>query len=716
MQKSYCGSIESLDKRIALAAGEPDPSFGVAGSVVFGEGRNSTQAMAPLDDGRIVIAGSHDGSLSTGPFTRLRRFRGDGSADRTFDGDGQRTLDLLPGDETVQAIAAAGHGKLLLHVTGDAAGALVRLNANGSVDRAFGVNGKVISPLLDTPFYYDSFIRVPAGGKILVAQTYDTGGAGTFLGIRLLRFSDAGAADAGFGTNGIVETGQGSASHPTDLRIRRADGRITVGCSPYAGGASVFHFDSEGAAIGSVAVSRNVNGVKLLPNDRALVYYKEGNPLIGDVVVTRVLPNGQDDVSFGTNGSIMVASAGIDFFSGPGPIIRTDGKIVLISRFKPYNSPPQSNVYTFTADGRPDRTFDGDGVANIKHPSIEEVVVAATQLNNRILFAGGADFSIARITTGGKLDRSFSSDGSVLPDQFNGNFADSLPLADGRIVAVGYTGRVNPKLILTRFLDDGTIDTAFGTSSRDGFTEVSLPASVFGSAKLYRRGDGRIVVLAGESRIYRFTADGRLQTSYAFTPAEAVRRGDLSYTDLGWQADGKRLTVIYETNDEYPSTNAYLVRLNLNGSLDITFGNNGRIYFGADEGVGELLQMVQLSDGRMLIVSRSGYQVGLSRLLTNGQYDPSFNAAVISDYYGSGRIELDHLGRIVVRTDFGIHRRLPNGEYDSSFSSIPTGDEGIAVKPASVRVDSTGNIILAGSVRRFFADTTRFGIARFFGD
>lgn len=119
------------------ASGELDTAFGNNGAVALTDFASYRADMAVQADGKIVIA-----STSAFDDFAVLRLNANGSIDASFGSDGLASIDL-PGDYAqASGIAVLDDGKLLL--TGDAYAnggsdfATVRLNADGSLDTTFG--------------------------------------------------------------------------------------------------------------------------------------------------------------------------------------------------------------------------------------------------------------------------------------------------------------------------------------------------------------------------------------------------------------------------------------------------------------------------------------------------------------------------------------------------------------------------------------------------
>src|SRR5678815_5693287 len=219
----------------------------------------------------------------------------DGDLDSTFGSAGQVMTDLANSTDIANAVALQADGKLVVVGTtyrnndySEEDFAVVRYNANGTLDTTFGVNGKVTTDFPGLAAVASSVVVQP-DGKILVA-----GGAFplfTYLGdIKLVRYNPNGSLDTGFGSGGIVTTsfaGQGRYAFSVALQ---PDGKIVMG------GTAFVNFSSDD--------SSNT-----------------------DFAIARYHPNGTPDLSFGIGGKVATDFDGFndDVFA---VLVQPDGKIV----------------------------------------------------------------------------------------------------------------------------------------------------------------------------------------------------------------------------------------------------------------------------------------------------------------------------------------------------------------------------------------------------
>jgi uncharacterized delta-60 repeat protein len=197
--------------------GRVDRSFGDGGRVLFpapGDNREYTglKSVEVLDDGRLLVAGFHFGSLF------LARLLPDGSLDRSF-GGGDGKLVMFVGDRTygcrsncwsAAPFAVRPDGRILVLVAAfPDVPVMLRLTPDGEVDPSFGRGGKV--EVFLKSYGFQAFDLALQDGRILVSgfeeKYYEDGRAE--LVFTVLRYLGDGRRDRGFGHHGVVARRQG---------------------------------------------------------------------------------------------------------------------------------------------------------------------------------------------------------------------------------------------------------------------------------------------------------------------------------------------------------------------------------------------------------------------------------------------------------------------------------------------------------------------------
>ena len=237
----------SLDT--TFGAGNADGSPDGVVTLSLGAGSDSAVAIAVQADGRLVVAGN---STSTSGDNSnnivVVRLNADGTMDAYFgtanDGspDGVVNVSLSSGDDMANALAIQSNGKIL--VAGNSSNAsgknaaLIRLNADGSLDTGFGAGVSdgtpdgVVGLSLGNGDDEFAAITVQADGKIVVTGT--TTSTGSSSNVFVARLLANGSLDAGFGNandgtpDGIVNLSFGDGNDFARAVALQADGKILV--------------------------------------------------------------------------------------------------------------------------------------------------------------------------------------------------------------------------------------------------------------------------------------------------------------------------------------------------------------------------------------------------------------------------------------------------------------------------------------------------------
>jgi uncharacterized delta-60 repeat protein len=430
-----------------------DPSFDVDGKVVtdIGGGTDEIRAMAIYPNGRIIVAG-YTYKWTDYDFA-VARYNSNGTPDTSFSYDGIVTTNISSDDDYGMAITLQPDGRIVVAGTTGTDVALMRYNADGTLDSTFDVDGIVVTDLGGTDIAHA--VSIQQDGKILVAGSSFKAADNYYWGA-LLRYNSNGSLDTTFGGshNGKVFFNFNQADTIVNAMAIQPDGKIVM---------------VGGVAVGPVA---------------------SAGP---DMFAVRFNSNGSLDGWFGSSGFAVTDIRG-EYNEATAMVIQDDGKLLVAGM----TGSPESDRYDFalvryTKDGWLDPTFDWDGIVVTDYHGCNEIGNAvALQMDGRIVMAGeiycsGAadggrsdtvpsDYLVSRYNIDGSLDTTFDGDGLVFTNIGNGDIARAANVQyDGKIVLAGNT---DGNFSLARYT--GTEQAFKSNAPQDGWVLESLENSNVG--------------------------------------------------------------------------------------------------------------------------------------------------------------------------------------------------------------------------------------------
>ena len=417
-------ACESLEPRRLFAAGDLDASFGGDGDTTAAAPgvRLTGRDVAVQADGKTVVAG-YAGSADR---IAVTRYNLNGTPDTTFGPDHNGTVVSGFGNSSASAVAVQPDGKIVVLGTSDVTDTrVVRYNPDGALDRTFGGgDGTVVfDPVGLTEIATLSEVIVLPDGKILLGGDALTGVTGEDFDFMFVRLNADGSFDDSFDGDGKKALGFGINERFGGMAI---DHSGTPATNPHYGSIVVagYRYGAEFSA--SLIVTRltpdgahdttydgDGSGIVRYPTDRhtvpvGVVVQDDGRIVVGGYVdnviyfLARFERNGPLDTTFGPNGT---GWAGINM--GSGADIATDvmkapsGGLIVAGYTEVAvlgGREKRDAIAYYTADGRPDTRFGGDGT--IVYPSGGGVALAAGP-GRRIVFAGGDGMRAARFFDAG---------------------------------------------------------------------------------------------------------------------------------------------------------------------------------------------------------------------------------------------------------------------------------------------------------------------------
>jgi uncharacterized delta-60 repeat protein len=205
------------------ADGTPDTSFSGDGkqTVDFG-GNDAAEKVALTPEGKIVVIGE-GGPAADMAVTRLNN---DGSIDTSFATPSGKELVDFGGTEAARGLAIQPDGKILVEGSTSAVGegdlAIARLNPNGGLDSSFSGDGKLTLGY-GAANEFGTGVAVQQNGRIVVMGS-DADLSRDFV---VSRLNADGTVDASFGVNGTATVEYGGVEFDGDV-VLQPDGNIVL--------------------------------------------------------------------------------------------------------------------------------------------------------------------------------------------------------------------------------------------------------------------------------------------------------------------------------------------------------------------------------------------------------------------------------------------------------------------------------------------------------
>jgi uncharacterized delta-60 repeat protein len=389
----------------------------------------------------------------------------------------------------------------------------------GGLDPTFGTGGRVVTNLGGTDVL--QAMTLQTDGKI-VAVGWTTHNGPTGIDFAVVRYNANGSLDRSFGTGGMVITDLGSNDSALGVAIQ-SDGRIVVVgyTSTAAGGndVAIVRYNVNGSidktfgggqAKGIVRIDFTAPGSSSPSNDvaRGVVIQSDGKIIVAGsgtngFAMVRLTVTGALDTSFDSDGKVVTQFPGGT--SGAFAVtIQQDGRIVLAGRAMADTSPVMA-LARYNSTGSLDASFDGDGEVMLGALGLTDGRSVALQADGKILAAGAASVAgspqqaaVVRLNVDGSLDGNFAING-VLTTSLGGDgdalFSSIAIDSQGRIVVSGSsrdssTGTSVTRVATARMNADGTIDTTFGTSG--------VVLTTFGGGGAYPLASPLLIQLGGK--------------------------------------------------------------------------------------------------------------------------------------------------------------------------------------------------------------------------
>lgn len=686
-------------------AGELDANFGNQGIVKTNLWNASfnVKSHAVLSDGKTIVAGEIDNG--TNPRGFVLRLLANGTLDTSFGDQGKAIHPFING---INVVKIQADGKILVGSSYNNDIAIARYLTNGTLDTGFAFDGTYYNTSageFDFPSHEVIDLEIQSDNKIVGLTTSYLSNANKF---RLFRLNTNGIIDNTLNVNDNF----GDSDFPVALSIQ-SDGRMIVN-GYYYNGSTPTIFIARYTANGSADTSFNTTGRRafsisnttavnvtdlLLQSDGKIImsgkYFSNGNALF----LIRMNTNGSFDTTFSGDG-FQGASINVQFGSAGKIALQSDGKIVQMDSF--YNSTTENEdmlLVRYTANGELDNTFfNGGSGFTLAFNSLGDKVGCMSIVNNKLFISGNTETSIvdnnmafARYNLNTfTADNSFGTNGL---QQLNIAFPtyeeviQSAVQSDNKVVVLTKV-YINNLFFngLQRFNENGTLDTSFGSNGKIalGFYFTEFDAIAVDNANN--------IILSGyqslsSGMVLRITPAGALDTTFG-NQGITYFEEDLDFLPRinSIKIAPNNKIVLGGGNVVNDIIDYLLIRVNSNGTLDTTFGNNGISLVGLNN-VSEIINDIEiLSDNKIVAVGRTNenfandYQAVILKFNSVGLLDPTFNGngkyltERPVDFFMKGDLAVQNNGKLLVTFEslfdnFILYRLNSNGTIDSTFGA-----------------------------------------------
>ncbi|MCD9187002.1 MAG: FG-GAP-like repeat-containing protein [Pyrinomonadaceae bacterium] len=412
---------------VSAAPGDLDPSFGSAGKVTtpVGNGRDFAQAVAVQSDGKLIVVGYAQNDFA------LVRYNPNGSLDTSFGTGGNGKVLTAIGSGTqdeAYAVAVQSDGGIIVAgftINGGTRDfAVVRYLTNGTLDPAFGLGGKVITPVGAGDELAEA-AAVQPDGKILVAGSTDLTSINSKFAV--VRYNTDGTLDPTFGAGGRAVLAVGDSGGLARTLALQTDGRILVG------GSSVVIVGQSG---------------------------------LDKFTLVRLTQNGAVDTSFGTGGRVVTSVSDNRYGTVSDLALQADGKIIAAGNDSG-NTNSNTAVVRYQPNGTLDLSFGTGGIVTTRVGSVISTgETVNVQTNGKIVVTGDSssgsdtDFGIVRLNADGAIDTTFGIGGKIITaiGSRDDRVRDAVLQADGKIVVIGQSENASASFFedfaVARYLGD----------------------------------------------------------------------------------------------------------------------------------------------------------------------------------------------------------------------------------------------------------------------
>jgi uncharacterized delta-60 repeat protein len=491
---------------------------------------------------------------------------------------------------------------------------------------------------------------------------------------------------------------------------------------------ALININSFAQQAGDLDPSFGSNGIVLVDFDNlddasySVIVQPDGKIVLGgtsidgnlrNMSLCRLNTDGTFDATFSGDGRLIISP--ITNPENGERVFLAGDRIIIVgyneANYLPYNFA----LHKFTPTGGNDNTFGNGGEVetDFSGNNSQDAVYCGVLVGDKIIVAGAADqtgtnanFALARYNSDGSLDSLFGVAGKVSTDfatEQQDRINDIAVQSDGKIIAVGETAAQYPypwSWALARYNPDGTPDNSFGTDGK----VIQYWAGLYDGLDAIVLLSGGKFLVAGTAEsnktvVARYNSNGSLDNSFG--------------TDGKTQIPGVNPSILVYGNKIFATSSLngingfdfLITRLEYDGQLDNTFGNGGTLSTTLSPN-DDVAQDINIQpDGKILISGYSGFpgEYAVVRYL-NDPFQPNAPFFIIDELYNQGFINFTQLGDPAV-TDVNavvFPNSLPPGAL-----SKPSFTEGVVNRYYEIAVipqNAGTNTNFNASLRLYYRD------------
>ena len=339
-------------------------------------------------------------------------------------------------------------------------------------------------------------------------------------------------------------------------------------------------------------------------------------------------------------------------------------------------------------------------IAPITNNYVSDLLI---QSSNKFILTGwenssaGNQIWIKNLSSDGKPDATFADNG-VFRTTLEGNNNRAISAVsvenDKLLVGINTGNDSNTNFGILRLNSDGTLDSNFGT---DGLV-ITESDSIDQLQQIAIQPDGKIIL--GGTRfndgtvdilIARYNGDGSIDLSFGNNGTVSIGTGSSDFlTDIALDSNSNILASGY--TDSSGGFDFFVARFDATGNLDTSFGAQGvtLIDFGRNDTSTDLL--IQ-DDGKIIVVGQGATDrnstLVAARLLDTGVLDDSFSEDGTAIYYFSNKAAEHMIEKVLLKGDGGLLVLLTG--YQASLEPEASRDLEVSL----VAIKSDGEIDLS---------------------